>query len=392
MLSFLTLLVTVTVTVTAPVAIAAPFIPASGSQVLERLPGRNDPIQRELQQLRAALAADPTDLRAAVALARRYVEIWRDGGDPRYLGYAQAALAPWWSVPAPPEAARVMRATLLQSTHHFSAALADLDAVVRQDRDDAQAWLTRATILQVLGDYPKARESCNQLGRLAPPLVLQTCISSVQSLSGEALPAYRALDTLLRQSADASADIRIWVLTLLAEIASRRGDQKAARTHFEQALALGVPDSYLLASYADFLLARHEPARVATLLKDKTQIDALLLRYALALKDTNDPEASKYRAMLGQRFDAARLRGDTIHQREQARYELELAQNPGAALLVAQQNWQTQKEPADTLLVLQAAAAQKNRAAAQPVLDWLQKNRSEDAALTPLVATLTGGK
>lgn len=367
---------------------ATPFIPGDGKQVLEVLPSRNDPRQQELQRLRTALAADPRDARAAVTLARRYVEIWRDGGDPRYLGYAQAGLAPWWAMPEPPLAVRVMRATLLQSTHKFSAALADLNAVVRLDRDDAQAWLTRATILQVLGDYPNARASCQQLSRLAPALILQTCLSSVASLNGEAETAYRQLDQLLHQTTDATPDIRIWVQTLLGEIAQRRGDFKAARRQFEQAMALGVPDSYLLAAYADFLLHQNEPEKVIHLLEKKTQIDALLLRYAIALEHAQSPEALKYSTMLAQRFEAARMRGDTIHQREQARYELELAKDPAAALRVAQANWQVQKEPADTRLLLQAAVAAKDPVAAEPLLVWLRGTRLEDSELAPLIAAI----
>ena len=367
---------------------ATPFIPGSGTQVLETLPSRNDPLQRELQQLRTALAANPKDVRTAVSLARRYVEVWRDGGDPRYLGYAQAALTPWWAMPDPPLAVRVMRATLLQSTHKFSAALADLNAVVRLDRDNAQAWLTRATILQVLGDYPAARASCAQLSRLAPALIVQTCLSSVASLNGEAETAYRQLDDLLRQATDTTPDIRIWVQTLLGEIAQRRGDFKAARRQFEQAMALGVPDSYLLAAYADFLLHQNEPEKVIQLLSQKTQIDALLLRYAIALQHTQSPQALKYSTMLAQRFEAARMRGDTIHQREQARYELELAKDPAVALHVAQQNWQVQKEPADTRLLLQAAVAAKDPAAAEPLLVWLRGTRLEDSELAPLIVAI----
>jgi cytochrome c-type biogenesis protein CcmH/NrfG len=372
----------------AAVVQAAAYVPASGSEVLERLPARNDPAQRELMQLRAALAVAPQDVRRAVALARRYVEIWRDGGDPRYLGYAQAALGPWWNLPQPPLAARVMRATLLQSTHHFTEALADLDAVVKADPGDAQAWLTRATVLQVLGDYAGARASCARLNNLAPPLIVQTCTSGVASLNGGAEGGYRSLATLLRATPEASNDIRVWVLTLLAEIAERRGDRNAARASFEQAMKLGMPDNYLLAAYADFLLAQHEPALVITLLKDKTQIDGLLLRYAIALRDAVSSDAQKFAAQLAQRFDAARMRGDTIHQREQARFELELAHDPAAGLKVAQENWSVQKEPADTRLLLQAAVAAHNRAAAQPLLDWLHTTHLEDQALAPLVAAI----
>jgi tetratricopeptide (TPR) repeat protein len=368
--------------------LANSFIPKSGDQVLETLPSRNDPIQQELLQLRNALAANPNDLRMAVALAQRYVEIWRDGGDPRYLSYAQAALGPWWKMPNPPLAARVMRATLLQSLHHFSEALTDLSAVVKNDPDNAQAWLTRATILQVLGDYPQAISSCTKLSRLVPPLITQTCLSSASSLNGDAENSYQKLRKMLRNSPEASVDIRLWVLTLLAEIAQRRGDQEGARANFEQAMALGIPDTYLLAGYSDFLLEQHNPKKVVMLLKEKTKVDVLLLRYALALKALNSAEAPRYSAMLGQRFEAARMRGDTVHLRELARYKLELDNDPKTALRVALQNWQIQKEPADTRVLLQAALAAHDPVAVKQVLEWLKNNGQEDRSLVQLVAAL----
>lgn len=368
---------------------ATAYIPSDGNEVLERLPARNAPEQRALQQARAALAANPNDLGAGIALARRYIDTWRDGGDPRYLGYAQATLKPWWNLKDPPLEARVMRATLLQSTHHFLEALVDLDAVVKQDPRNAQAWLTRATVLQVLGDYPQAALSCTHLNGLAPNLVTVTCLSGVQSLNGHAETSYRQLDGAVNAAGNAAEPaIRLWALTLLAEMSVRRGDGLAAQRHFEEAMAVGTPDNYLLAAYADFLLDAKQPAQVVKILKDRTQVDALLLRYAIALKALSAPEAPRFTDVLMQRFAAARMRGDTIHQREQARFELDLRNDPAAALTVAQQNWSVQKEPADTLLLLQSAAAAGNREAARPVIEWVRKVRLEDKALEPLIARL----
>lgn len=369
-------------------AFSKPYIPATGSEVLERLPSRNDPVQREFQRLRLQLAANPDNLPVALSLSRRYIEMWRDGGDPRYLSYAQATLGPWWKLAHPPADAQIMRATILQSTHQFNAALADIDAVLKVDPDNAQAWLIRATILQVLGDYQPAKISCAHLYGLAQALIAQTCLWSAASLSGQADKSYQQLEQIYKASSHADPSIKLWVATVLAEMSVRRGDMAAARMHFEQALATGTPDNYLLAAYADFLLAQHQPEKVVALLKPKIQVDALLLRYALALQALNADDAKKYIAMLAQRFEAAKMRGDTIHQREQARFELELMHNPATALKVARQNWSVQKEPADTLILLQAALAANDKHAAKPVLEWLRKTRLEDQALVPLIAQL----
>ena len=68
-----------------------------------------------------------------------------------------------------------LRANLSQTRHDFPAALADLDAVLTRNPENAQAWLTRAVILQVQGDYPKALGNCLSLERLAGTLVTAIC-------------------------------------------------------------------------------------------------------------------------------------------------------------------------------------------------------------------------
>jgi Tfp pilus assembly protein PilF len=367
---------------------AAPYIPADGNQVVEHLPSRADPVQRELLRLRNALNAAPDNLSLATELARRYIERARIEGDPRYLGYAEAALAPWWKQPAPPEPVLILRATLRQSTHQFTAALADLDQAVKRDSDNAQAWLTRATVQTVTGNFSAARASCVRLYSRAPALVVQTCLSNVGSVSGQAAASYRQLlDAQARHPLDDPA-IRIWVATLLAEMAGRAGAEAQAEAHFRQALALGGPDGYLLAAYADFLLDHGRAPEVVRLLKDKTRVDPLLLRYALALQATGSPEARGQIDVLRDRFEAATLRGDSVHRREQARFELALRNDPKAAVSLAKANWMVQKEPADLRILVEAAAASDDPEATAMVRDWLRSSHIEDKTIAAGVARL----
>ncbi|WP_394779807.1 tetratricopeptide repeat protein [Undibacterium sp.] len=368
---------------------AVPYEPKDGKQIVEHLPSRNDPAQREFQRLRKLLATTPDNIDVASELAQKYINEGRNDGDPRYLGYAQAVLAPWWAQAEPPVKVRVLRATLLQSTHQFPAALKDLNAVLKQDRGNAQAWLTRATVLQVQGQYALAKNSCMHLYALAPELVTVTCLSNVANLNRDAAQSYALLMDAYQREPAADPGIQIWVMTLLAEMSARRGDVVAAEQWYRQAMALAPPDSYLLGSYSDFLLDRKRATEVVLLLKDKTRVDALLLRYALALQATGSAAAKEQRIALGQRFDAAMMRGDTVHQREQARYELQLNDNAAAALKLAQLNWEVQKEAADVRIYLEAAVAANNRQAAAPVIAWIKQNGLQDAALTPLIARLT---
>jgi len=370
---------------------AAPYIPSSGQQVIETLPRRGDPVQQELRRLRSQLAARPNDLPLAATLAQRYIALARSETDPRYLGYAQAVLAPWWWLASPPPQVRLLRATLLQSTHQFNPALDDLKAVLAADPNNPQAWLTRATVQTVQGDYAGATASCARLSNLSTELVTITCIANIGTVTGRALKSEQLLDLTLERSANAPADLQVWALTLLAEMAQRRDDAVVAEARFKRALTMAARDSYLLGAYADFLLERQRPREVLAMLNDQTRIDALLLRRALALQQLGDQRQALAADVkeLAARFDAAMQRGDTVHQREQARFELKLRHDPATALTLARKNWDVQKEPADIRIYLEAAL--QARDAAKPVLDWVAQNRTEDAAATRLIARLKTG-
>ena len=92
-------------------ASAVPFLPTDDAQVLEQLPARNTPQYRQLKSLQAAAAQAPSDPGLATRLATAYIRASRVEGDPRFLGYAQAALSPWWKDRQAPTPVLVLRAT-----------------------------------------------------------------------------------------------------------------------------------------------------------------------------------------------------------------------------------------------------------------------------------------
>lgn len=361
-------------------SLAAPYKPGSDAQVLERVSARaSDPRSREIESLREAWQRDPRDADTAVRLARRWFEEALAQGDPRFVGHAQAALGPWWSEPAPPPAVRVQRAKLLQYGHRFDEALADLAAVLEADPRDAEAWASSAAIRMVRADYAGARRDCQALAPLTTPLLAVACAAYADSMSGKIDEAARALEAALAAApSDTPAAERLWALTRQAEIEDRRGSDVAAEAAFKAALALGLPDVYLLAAYADFLLDRERAADALKLLttprggaQDSARSDVLLLRLALAAKAANDPRAAAWTRELGARFDAARARGDTTHEKEESRYALALQGDAKRALALARSNFDTQREAADARALLEAALAARDAAAAEPALKWL---------------------
>jgi len=365
-------------------ACAAPFVPSDDAQVLEQLPSRSTPQFRELRALQLASAQGPGDLQRALPLATAYIRASRVEGDPRFLGYAQATLAPWWKDPAAPTAVLVLRATILQSSHQFDAAVADLNLVLQRDPRNLQALLTRATVLTVQAQYGAARADCQRLAMAAAAIYSVICSAAIDSMTGRAEPAYAALQGALQTFPRIDPAARAWGQTLLAEIAQRRGDP-AAEAHFRAALAVGDKDTYLLGAYSDWLLDRNRPAEVIALLQNETRVDILLLRLALAQQALQRPDAAATIATLRARFDASHARGDTVHERENARFELALRNDAGSALRYALGNWQVQREAADIRILAETAVATNDATALAVVRDWIARTGYEDVALGALL-------
>ena len=98
---------------------AAPYIPDNDEAILETLPLSGDPRQRQLRQWQHQLSKDPHNLSLAIRLANHYFKLGHTEADPRFDGYAQSSLQPWWEKPTPPTEVLLIRAMLEQRGHHF---------------------------------------------------------------------------------------------------------------------------------------------------------------------------------------------------------------------------------------------------------------------------------
>lgn len=379
---------------------AAPFTPANDSDVVERLPlSATDPSARRLQSLRKQLEAKPDDVTLRLEIARRYFDLSMAQGDPRYVGYASAALVPLdKAAPASNSAYWLIKGMLQQYSHNFDGALASLDkaSLARPSSADPMAW--RAAIHMVQANYAKAQAECDALKPLTTPLFAAGCSQYVHASTGELQSAFDALNTALKtdQSSKnpASPELQLWELTRLAEMANRLKRFDSADAYFKQALKLGVTDQFLLGAYADFLLQQNKPEAVIALLADWERSDILLLRLALAGKAINHNKAADWASALRDRFVEAAKRGDRLHEQEAARFELDIENNPKKALALAANNYKLQKEPRDAEVLLRTALAANDATAAEPALTWLRQSKYEDGHMADLAAQLAlkGGK
>ncbi len=367
---------------------AAPFVPESDDTVVQRLPLR---LTRDERAREAALTrAASSDLPSALAATQQAMQRARTHGDPRELGRAQALLAPWWSLPAPPSAVRLLRASILQSQHHFDEARRDLDALIADPTAIPwmpQARLTRAAVAQVQGRLDDARNDCVELSRLRQnggsaqiDLLARTCLAELATLQGRLKEGSAALAEL-----QATAPRDPWLALLRAEFAQREGDAATAESQFAKAThatATQAPDTYAVAAHADWLLqAGRAQAALLLLQRHGGEADALELRRAIAMKQLNDPGARAQVKKVRERLNAARTRGDAPHAREEAMLALDAEADAARAWALAQANWKDQKEPIDAWLYVRAAMAAGAKAQAQALVTQLQTQGWHDVRL-----------
>jgi tetratricopeptide (TPR) repeat protein len=363
----------------------APYVPGSSAEIVERL--ATSPSESDLARARAAAQAAPGDPEQAAAFAERAIRESRRTGDPRFLGQARAALAPWWSKRDAAPRIVLLRATIAQSLHDFDGALVDLDALAKATPEDPQVWLTRSVVFFVTGRYQEARASCEHVAALASALVAGVCLATIDSVTGQAKDAYSKLAPLVERS---SGSERAWAESTLGEIATRAGDDVAAEKHFKASLALDPEDRYTIGAYADLLLDLGRPAEVVPLVADRTADDGLLLRLAIAERRLKAPSATRDRDTLGERHAASRARGDVVHRREEARFELVLRNDAARALALALANFDVQKEPWDVRVVLESALATNDAGAATKALEFLHANHGDEPRLVALARRLEG--
>ena len=362
-----------------PRAHAGQYIPSSDNVVLAELPAGT----RHADVSARRLAQGRVDV--AIPLAQFYIQQSRLSGDLRYLGYAEAVLTPWVKQNPPLPDVLVLQATLQQSRHEFTASLATLERALAARANDAQALLVRATVLRVLGRYSEAGVVCEQFARIVEPRLGAICIQSLRGLNGHLESAYLELTQVSSQGWLNSE--KSWLYSELGEMAVRLGRDADAQRWFEQDLNLVPTDFYVRAAYADLLLRQGRPGEALTLLQGRESFEPLLLRIAIAQRQLHDPQLAQSSARLRAAFAAETQRGEAVHRREQARFLLEVENQPNLSLAAALENWAVQREPDDVLVLVNAAKGAGTPAAAERALDFMRTQGMSDVRVNAAATT-----
>ena len=344
---------------------------------------------RSLITIGAALAssslfAQTGDWREAIDEAEELIAKSRRLGGDVFAHEARELLAPWWDIQNPPLKIRLQRATLLQRDHHFEEALTDINEALRTNPKSTEAWLMKTTILTVLGKYEEARSASIPLFGLAPPLVALTAGTAPTSSNGELEQSYEFLKDAVEKYQDAPPAVQAWSQTALAEMAVRMGEIIAADNHFRAALLIDQSSPYLLNAYAYFMLEQKQPKRVLGLLKNVKEDIPLPWLLAENAVNGQTPEFQKVLEIFEHDKKKVHLVHGHSHGREEAIYFLFLKNDPLEALHQAQENWASQREAADLLILLQASIAAEDEVTLASTLRWIEEKDFEDHRLAKL--------
>lgn len=326
-----------------PLVVAAPFIPSNDQQILETLPADSPLPRYQNGEIFLSATADVRPEQTRQLLERAYLQ-----GDPRALGQARAQLEQ--SSDQSIETL-MLRARAAQSDHKFDDAKTLLKDILAQNPADPDALLTLSSLLVVQGQFDEAMSFCNKLTDDSLRVYQLTCVAQIQSMTGKLTEAKQTLKGLMSLAPGLDASTARWIYLIQADAALRSNDKALAEQVFARIDTQTVP---ALMARADWLLAQGKYQKVRQLLEDHTAKDALLLRLIQAQLELDDPKAKQNLALMKERIEVWHIRQEKAHLREQATYAL-LANQADAALKLAQENWQQQRETADIAIYVAAA-------------------------------------
>lgn len=365
-----------------------PTVPKSDDVVLQRLPKTLSLNRDRMASIRERLAADPENVELAVAAAQGFIKMGNDESDPRFYGYARAAIETWWPAKAPSAEIAKIRAKLKEKDHLYLEAISELEELLQRHPRDIQAWVEVANLYRVVGDYEKAWAASQQLDKIADPTTQLVCRAPILAATGR---AEEALDLLqkLESSELKREELTPWIVTTQAGIAASLGEVKKADSLYRKALQLNSGSVHLKRTYADFLIDYQQEEPVLALLAEHLNDNGCLLLLAVAANRLGkDDLTSRLKTKLAVRFKEIRLRGSLPHGRFESRYELALNGDPERALEIALENWKLQKEIRDSRAVLESALAAGKPNIAKPAIEFLQQSGCQDAAIIQLIERL----
>lgn len=327
-----------------------------------------------------AYEANPKDSKTTLETARTLINEGRTSGNADIVAKADTILSSLSGRGNMAEALK-LRAISQQYLHNFDEALKLLNLSLSLKGDDATTLLTRANILLVQGKIKQAEQACRGLGAAGRLDLLLLCETTAKALGPEAGSAAKRLNVVL-DSGRMDPALTGYAYSVLGEIAMFQGDNALAKSLLSQAQTADPETLRIRALHADSLLALGEPEVAIEAMDVPEQTDALLLRRAIAFKRSGrEHELSRVSQEMDRRVRANARINHIGHAREEARYFLQVKNDPEKALERAEINWKAQKEYEDAWLLIESAKSAGKPERIEKVREWMDAQNVTAPAL-----------
>ena len=374
-----------------PALAAQPYLPESEATVVAVLSPSTVQLAASVRAQRNTPSGSDS-FESPAMLLRQIVASYElavaDNSDRAY-GHTLQLLSSWPVDYAWPPLLGLIKASVLQHSHEFHAALGELARLLAVEPAHEQALTMRAQINLVVGDYDAVADDCARLLQLDFDTAGVNCQAQLAGLTGR---ADFALDTVEQALQDPQLTLseRVELHLTGAMVAWRLDAVDQASRHFSTVLSL-VPDNrYLLTNYSEWLLEQGEPEAVLNLLEAHAQLGKsfeLQMIHAQALLEAGHLQAfAAARQAIDQGIDAMSRRTEERPFKLIARHALVFQQEANLARQAALANWEQQREPSDLWLLAQTAALDGHQPTLQLVADWIARTGLQDHRLQALLS------
>jgi tetratricopeptide (TPR) repeat protein len=328
------------------------------------------------------------DLPTALRYARAVFLLGLTEGDLRWYGSAKAALQPWWSASTLPAEGHFLRALVKQGFHDFKGGIDDLSAAIALDPARPEYWSWRFSLHLLTANMAAARADCDVIGQRFGRDEGQACAATLLYRTGEAMQAIPLFNRLVDQADLQGPSSQDW-------LRYHQGEAYRSAGQFEQAIAVWEkhlqkrPNAHLVKlALTELLNQQGQFAKARRYADSPSPTDALLVQALLASRGLKDNDTQRLADQFENRMNNQSLRGESLIERPTMVYLITYGRDNALGLKLAADNWRAQNEPADAVLLVQAALKANQPKLAQPVLDWMAATGYTDPVLKALAHEL----
>lgn len=212
-------------------AAAAPVLPASA-------PGTSRAeLSRTVEEMTARLAVNPADAVAAIRISEALIRLQRVNNDGRAVMTAESHLRALLESKRTAYDARRLLAAVLLSQHRFGEAIAEANRARAAEPNDAWNYGVIGDGYTELGDYARAFEAFDRMGRLMPGPAAYARTSYALEIKGDLAGALDYMRRAAEGTSPNDSESQAWHFTQIGDLLLQQGRVVEARLEFERAMA-----------------------------------------------------------------------------------------------------------------------------------------------------------